>query len=187
AQRADRGGVVRQDIRSSFGSASGTAEGVPLTLDLTILDAATDAPLAGAAVYVWHCDREGRYSMYDQIADQNYLRGVQEAGDEGRVTFTTVFPAAYSGRWPHVHFEVYPDLATATSAGTPIRTSQLALPQEVCDTVYAVDGYEQSVSNLEQTSLTSDMVFADDGTAEQLATVTGSVGQGYVAALTAPV
>lgn len=53
-------GVVRSDIRSSFGSASGTAEGVPLTLDLTILDAASDAPLAGAAVYAWHCDREGR-------------------------------------------------------------------------------------------------------------------------------
>ena len=32
-------GVVRRDIRSSFGSASGVAGGVPLTIQLTVLDA----------------------------------------------------------------------------------------------------------------------------------------------------
>ena len=39
--------------------------------------------------------------------DENYLRGVQEADADGKLTFTTIFPACYSGRWPHVHFEVY--------------------------------------------------------------------------------
>ena len=69
------------------------------------------APLAGAAVYLWHCDREGRYSMYSEgVADENYLRGVQETDADGTVTFTSIFPAAYSGRWPHIHFEVYPSL-----------------------------------------------------------------------------
>ena len=57
-------GIVRQDIRSSFGSYSGTAEGVPLTIDLTIVDAGSGAPMAGAAVYAWHCDRDGGYSLY---------------------------------------------------------------------------------------------------------------------------
>jgi hypothetical protein len=60
----DQSGIVRSDIRSSFGSASGTAEGVPLTINLTIVDLAKGcAPSAGAAVYLWHCDREGRYSQ----------------------------------------------------------------------------------------------------------------------------
>ena len=37
-------------------------------------------PLADAAVYLWHCDREGRYSLYSQgVDDENYLRGVQAA------------------------------------------------------------------------------------------------------------
>jgi hypothetical protein len=68
-------GIVRSDIRSSFGEFSGTAKRVPLTIKLTILDASNGcAPLAGAAVYLWHCDREGRYSLYT-VADQNYLRG----------------------------------------------------------------------------------------------------------------
>ena len=115
-------GIVRSDIRSSFGSASGVAEGVPLTLELTVVEADTGEPLAGAAVYLWHCDRNGDYSMYSQAAaNENYLRGVQEADTAGLVTFTSIFPAAYSGRWPHIHFEVYPSLAErpARAASSP--------------------------------------------------------------------
>jgi len=53
-------GVVRKDIRSSFGSSTTVATGVPLTINLTIQDSGAGcAPLAGAAVYVWHCDQGG--------------------------------------------------------------------------------------------------------------------------------
>ena len=177
-------GIVRSDIRSSFGSSSGTADGVPLTVTLSLLDQANGcAALSGAAVYLWHCDREGRYSLYsDGVTDQNYLRGVQEADADGQVTFTTIFPACYSGRWPHIHFEVYPSLAEATSAGNVMATSQLALPEDVCDLVYATDGYEQSVENKAQTPLDSDMVFSD-GVDQQLADVNGDVDSGYTATL----
>src|SRR6478672_1365462 len=112
-------GVVRSDITSSFDSASGKAEGVPLTIRLKVYDLnGEDATiLTGAAVYAWHRDREGRYSMYDsEISDENYLRGVQEADEKGWVEFTSIFPAAYDGRWPHVHFEVYKTLDDATNA-----------------------------------------------------------------------
>jgi protocatechuate 3,4-dioxygenase beta subunit len=179
-------GIVRTDIRSSFGGASGSADGVALAIDLEIVDA-DGSPLPGAAVYVWHCDREGRYSMYGDITDENYLRGVQVAGGDGRLAFTSIFPGAYSGRWPHIHFEVYPDEAAATSAGTPTATSQIALPEDVCATVYATSGYEQSVTNLSRSSLASDMVFGDDGAVEQLATMSGDVDSGLTAALTVPV
>ena len=37
----------------------------------------------------------------------------------GSVTFTSIFPAAYSGRWPHVHFEVHPDTASITEITGP--------------------------------------------------------------------
>ncbi len=92
-------GVVRSDITTSFGDYSGTAEGVPLTINLTILDVAEGGtPLAGAAVYLWHCDRAGAYSLYSQGAtDQNYLRGVQEADAAGKLTFQSIFPACYAG------------------------------------------------------------------------------------------
>jgi protocatechuate 3,4-dioxygenase beta subunit len=169
-------GVVRSDITSSFGSASGVAEGVPAAIEMTLLDvAAGGTPLAGAAVYLWHCDIQGRYSMYDQdIAEENYLRGVQESDDAGKVTFTSIFPAAYAGRWPHIHFEVYESLDAATSGGSKLKTSQIALPKETCELVYATQGYEASVSNLAATSLDGDNVFGD-GYASQLATASGTV------------
>lgn len=177
-------GVVRSDIRSSIGSMSGTAQGIPLTVRMTVTDTA-GAPMPGAAVYVWHCDREAQYSLYD-LEDQNYLRGVQVADASGRVSFTSTFPGAYPGRWPHIHFEIYPNLAAATSADTAITTSQLALPDQTCAAVYATPGYEDSVGNLEDTSLEEDNVFSD-GSEKQLATITGSVVSGFMAELTVPV
>lgn len=180
-------GVVRQDITSSFAGSSGTAEGVPLTIGFTVTDAASGEPLDGAAVYAWHCDREGRYSMYSQgVEDQNYLRGVQVADGDGALSFTSIFPGAYAGRWPHIHFEVYATVDDATGGGSPIATSQIALPEDICTEVYQEDGYEQSATNLGGTSLETDMVFADSYQSE-LGTVTGSIGDGLTVTLPVPV
>ncbi|WP_082574526.1 intradiol ring-cleavage dioxygenase [Nocardioides sp. Root1257] len=182
-------GIVRSDLTSSFGDASGVAEGVPVTVRLKVydLDGEDVAALSGAAIYLWHCDRDGNYSMYSEaVADENYLRGVQETDAHGRVEFTTIFPACYSGRWPHMHFEVYQSVDDATSYTNKLRTSQLALPEDVCNDVFATDGYEQSVTNLAQISLDSDGIFSD-GYSLQMATVTGSVDDGYTVSLNIPV
>jgi len=177
-------GIVRKDIRKSFGDSNGTAAGVPLEFSLAVTDLDGKA-IAGAAVYAWHCDRDGNYSLYsDGITDQNYLRGIQETDATGTATFTSIFPACYSGRWPHIHFEVYSSLANATSGDGPIvKTSQIAIPEDVADVVYATDGYSKSVQNMSQVSLATDNVFGDDSAATELATVTGSVADGYVAKL----
>ncbi|MFC4783637.1 dioxygenase family protein [Nocardioides sp. MAHUQ-72] len=183
-------GIVRSDITSSFGDATGVAEGVPVTVRLRVQDLSGDdaTALAGAAVYLWHCDRDGSYSMYSSaVADENYLRGVQETDGNGRVEFTSIFPACYDGRWPHMHFEVYRSLDDATSYTNKLRTSQLALPQDVCEQVYGTaEGYDASVANLAKVSLSSDMVFAD-GYSLQLAKVSGSVDAGYTISLNVPV
>ena len=180
-------GVVRSDIRSSFGGLSGSADGVSLTVVLTIVSSSTCEPLSGRAVYMWHCDRPGRYSLYSSgVTNQNYLRGVQAADGSGRVSFTTIFPGCYSGRWPHIHFEVFPSVSAATSVGNKVATSQIALPKDACDAVYATAGYESSVRNLAQVSLATDNVFSD-GSALELATVTGSAAGGYTASLTVAV
>ena len=175
---------MRSDLRSSLGTGN-VAAGIPCQVILNLVDTnANCAPLANYAVYIWMCDREGRYSLYSSgVTGEDYLRGVQAAAGDGSVTFTTIFPACYAGRWPHMHFEVYPSLASATSATTAIHTSQLALPKEVCDSVYATTGYTASVRNLSQLSLDTDNVFRD-GYSTQLATVTGDVTNGYTVRLT---
>ena len=178
-------GVGRQDITSSFGTATSTAEGVPLTVTLTLLDNTNGCtPLAGAAVYAWHCDRDGKYSMYDSgLQNENYLRGVQEADANGQVTFKTIYPGAYMGRWPHIHFEVFESMSNATAAGQVLAVSQIALTEAACKEVYASAGYETSAQNFPRTTLKSDNVFGDDGGIYQLATMSGSVAAGYAAGL----
>ena len=177
-------GVVRKDIRSSFDGMTGTAEGVPYTIQFTVVDVDNGCkPLTGAAVYVWHANRDGAYSMYQQASPtRTTCAACRKSTPTASRTFTSIFPACYSGRWPHVHFEVYPSVAAATSGANKLATSQIAIPKDTCDAVYATTGYEQSVRNLSQVSLDSDNVFRD-GVATETPSMTGNATSGYVSSL----
>jgi protocatechuate 3,4-dioxygenase beta subunit len=178
-------GIVRSDIRTSVTPGSATAAGILTTLKLQIVNTgASCASAAGAAVYLWHCDRDGNYSMYASgLTNENYLRGVQEADATGAVTFTTVFPGCYAGRMPHVHFEVYPSLAKATSAANRVKTSQFTFPMATLNEAYATAAYSTSARNLATISYATDNVFSD-GTSLQMASVSGDPVNGYVVTLT---
>jgi len=180
-------GIVRSDIRASFGKSGTTlAPGTTLTLTLKLVDVNDNcAPAAGYAVYVWHCDASGRYSMYSSgVTAENFLRGVQVSDGAGTVTFTTIFPGAYSGRWPHIHFEIYSSLDQVTAGANAVHTSQLALPDAACRAVYAQSSlYPGSLANLNATSLATDSVFGNDGGVLQIATTGGNTAGGYTATL----
>jgi len=119
--------------------------GLHRDLQLTIVSASSCTPLADYAVYLWHCDRAGNYSLYSSgVTNQNYLRGVQGADANGKVKFTSIYPGCYSGRWPHIHFEVYRSLAAAQAVSNKIATSQIALPKASSDLVYATMSGEVS-------------------------------------------
>lgn len=186
-------GIVRSDIRTSFGTMSGTAAGVPLTLTITVQDADLGCvPLSNYAVYIWHCDRAGLYSLYSSgVTAQNYLRGVQVSNASGQVTFTTIFPACYSGRMPHVHVEVYASQSTATTANNAVKVAQLAFDRTTCQNVYNnATGYSQSVSNLAAITFASDNVFGDDSAAQLAAamvTLTGDYTNGFTGTATVAV
>lgn len=179
-----RSAIVRSDLRTSLGTGH-TAPGIPLTLTLKLVNVSAGcAPLSGYAVYLWYCTRDGTYSMYSaSTIGEVYLRGVQASGADGSVTFTTIFPGCYAGRWPHIHFEIYPGLAPASSASNKIQTSQLALPGATCREVYATSGYASSLGHLNSISLARDNVFSD-GYSTQLPRVTGDTSAGYAATLT---
>ncbi|MBX3013303.1 MAG: intradiol ring-cleavage dioxygenase [Caldilineaceae bacterium] len=179
----DQTGIVRSDIRTSL-STQNVAAGVPMTLELTLVNTNAEcAPLAGYAIYAWHCTREGGYSMYSEgLTDEDFLRGVQATDSEGKATFTSIFPGCYMGRWPHVHFEIYASLEEATGSSNAIHTSQLAFPEDSCNAAYATEGYSTSVRNLSQITLATDNIFSD-GYAAQMATVTGNVTDGYTVKL----
>jgi len=177
-------GIVRSDIRASIAGASGVATGVPLQVVLELVNTnGACADLAGYAIYLWHCDAQGRYSMYSSgVTAENYLRGVQVTGSDGTASFTTIYPGCYAGRMPHIHFEVYRSANTATSWSNKLRTSQLAFPTDISSAVYASSGYGNSAANAAAISFSTDNVFSD-GVSTQLATLSGSVSAGYVARL----
>lgn len=172
-------GIVRSDITSSLDGGT-TVEGVPLEFRFTVTDMANDdAPFEGVAVYLWQCDALGRYSMYSEgVEDETYLRGVQVADANGQVTFTTIVPGCYDGRWTHMHFEVYPDADSATTGENAIATSQVAFPEKMLTKVYQDDAYEGSAENLTKVSLDTDNVFSD-GYDLEMGTFTGSPSAGY--------
>jgi protocatechuate 3,4-dioxygenase beta subunit len=180
----EESGIVRSDITSSLDGGT-TVDGVPLSLTFTLSDlAAGNVPFAGVAVYAWQCDAQGLYSMYSAGAEnETYLRGIQVADANGQVTFQTIVPGCYSGRWTHIHFEVYPDLASATDVSNAIATSQLAFPEDMLTPIYALDTYSGSARNLAGVgSLGNDNVFSD-GAELQLGTFRGSVAAGYTGSL----
>lgn len=181
-------GIVRSDIRSSFISSTTTAAGIQVTITLTLVNASDSCtPLSGYAIYLWHCNAAGNYSLYSE-ATESYLRGVQVTDANGQVTFTTIFPGCYSGRYPHMHFEVYSSLSTATGGKNAKLISQLAMPSAVCTAVYNGSSlYSGSVSTFSQVSTSNDGVFGDNSAAQiaqQTPAMTGSVSAGYTATAT---
>jgi len=108
---------------------------------------------------------------------------VQVSDSSGQVTFTSIFPGCYSGRYPHIHFEIYPSLAMATLYTNKILTSQMAMPRDICSTVYsAATGYSASVTNLASVTTANDNVFGDNTAAQiaaQTPTLSGSMYAGY--------
>jgi len=161
-------GVIRADITSSIAGLTGTAEGVPIDLTMKLVNVDTAcSPIAGMAVYVWHCDAAGQYSLYE-IEDQNYLRGMQIADANGSVTFNSILPGTYRGRWPHVHFEVFRSAQAAVSGEKALLVGQLAFEKTLVSGYYAADArYSESIPNLAVQTLSNDNVFGDS-TALQL-------------------
>ena len=133
----------------SFGSASGVAEGVPLTVRLKVYDLNGDdaTPLAGAAVYLWHCDREGSYSMYSDGGRRRELPARRPGGRRrtASLEFTTHLPgllrrplAAHALRGLRVASTTPPARPTSCAP----RSSRI--PEDVCEEVYGEPtGYER--------------------------------------------
>lgn len=179
-------GILRSDIRSNVGEST-VLTGLPLTLTLTVVNLNNAcAAIEGAAVYIWHCDKDGEYSAYNTSANgdhvgETYLRGVQLTDANGQVSFTTVYPGWYAGRITHIHAEVYLDGNYAS--GSPDKTTQFAFPQSVTTAVYASSLYVAHGQNTSVTSFSADNVFSD-GTDTEMLTLSGDTSNGYTATLT---
>ena len=132
-------GIVRSDITSSFGTASGVAEGVPLTIRLKVYDLnGEDAtPLTGAAVYLWHCDRDGEYSLYSEAVAVGELPARRPGG--GRRTGRWSSPASSPRRTTGAG-RTSTSRSTKASTTRPARRTSCAPPSSRSPRTSATDG-----------------------------------------------
>ena len=180
-------GVVRKDIRLELRLvARPSPTGVPLTIRFAVMDLANACePLAGAAVYAWHCDQAG--PLLDVLAGRRG-RELPARRPGGRRRRHRRRSRASSRPATRAAGRTSTSRSTRAStrrrrSGNKIATSQIALPADTCASVYATSGYEQSVSNLSQVSLNTDNVFGDDGGVHELGTISGSIEGGLTVEL----
>lgn len=127
----------RSDLRSSVAGLEGSAPGTGLDLEIELVRriAGDDVPLAGFLIYVWHCDADGAYSIFNRH-DTNYLRGIVLTSETGTTHFETIFPGTYRGRAPHIHVEVYTDFSSMQAGEAPLLSERIYFPFELCKFVY---------------------------------------------------
>jgi protocatechuate 3,4-dioxygenase beta subunit len=131
--------------------------GVPLKLRIGVSDVNACAPLANAAVHVWHCDAHGFYSgvsanrpgsdaTAEEVAEaaaQTFLRGIQLSDEDGFVEFDTIYPGWYGGRTVHIHMMVTVDGTAEESyeGGQVTHTGQLFFDDATSDLVFETEAY----------------------------------------------
>jgi protocatechuate 3,4-dioxygenase beta subunit len=172
----DPSSLVKTDIRSD-------RTGVAFTITITIQDKNNGcAALEGAIVDIWHCDKDGYYSEYGGTSMQtvdytavHFLRGRQVTNSDGQVSFVSIFPGWYQSRATHIHVHIY------NSSGSSLLVTQIGFPEGSNSAVVQVNastanGYTKGMSGY--TYNASDSVFTNS-IDNEIATVTGSVADGY--------
>ncbi len=154
--------------------------GLPLNVTFTIVNINDScSPVTNARVDVWHCDKDGVYSGYNQpginTVGQTFCRGIQMTDANGQVRFSTIYPGWYNGRITHVHFEIY--LNSVLSV-----TSQLCFPDSLNTSVYQTTLYAAHGQNSSVANNAADQVFSD-GYSTQLASISANSEGGYDAEL----
>ena len=162
------GDKLRRDVREG-------RPGVPLQLELTVLDVSSCKPITGAAVDIWHCDAGGAYSGFAQEGTEGrtFMRGIQRTGKGGLARFTTIYPGWYQGRTVHVHVRVY-------LGGEIAHTGQLFFPDALTDAVYRRAPYRRRPGRTTRNA--TDSIFRNGGSRSMLRLARR--GNGYVGRIT---
>jgi protocatechuate 3,4-dioxygenase beta subunit len=131
----------------------GGQTGIPLELEITIINSRTCKPLKHAAVDIWHCNAEGVYSdiSSESTVGETYLRGVQFTDKHGQVKFATIFPGHYSGRTTHIHAKVHVNSADSKgrlTGGHVAHTGQMFPPDAVYTEVYELSPYSTETATV---------------------------------------
>lgn len=167
---------------------TGGQTGLPLTMNFTVVNTNNScAPVPGARVDIWHCNKDGYYSGYGSqtggsLGTQSYLgetwlRGYQLADSNGKLQFTSIYPGWYQGRATHIHLEVY-------VSGILKKTTQITFPETISDAVHVTSLYAAHGINTIRNA--NDGIFSNSATdlANETVALTGNTSTGYTGSYT---
>ncbi|KKY24788.1 putative protocatechuatedioxygenase beta subunit [Phaeomoniella chlamydospora] len=180
-----RSQTLRQDMTED-------QEGVPLWLDVGVLDMATCEPLENALVDFWHCNATGSYSSFTGLSpntgfpelleslnitnytlgvtdlhtdDTTWLRGLWPTNSDGIMEMETIFPGFYVERAIHIHVQVHTDWVIREN-GTIVTSNTVSTGQ-----IYFEEELEEKIMAVEpyashtqinRTTNADDSVFSED-------------------------
>jgi protocatechuate 3,4-dioxygenase beta subunit len=160
------GEAIRSDVTEG-------KPGVPLHLDLTVVDASSCTPIKDASIEIWHADADGNYSGFNATAaNTTFLRGVQVTDAKGKVGFDTIYPGWYVGRAVHIHLKAH-------VGGSVVHTGQLFFDEAVTDAVYTRSPYNARTG--QRTTNGQDSIYAAGGAQSTLSLTRD--GSGYTGTL----
>jgi protocatechuate 3,4-dioxygenase beta subunit len=178
-------GFNRSDIRSNIDGSS-TQQGIPLTLNLIVLDAQNGCiPMQDVQVDIWHCNALGVYSDegVESTVGETWLRGYQLTDSAGEAAFTTIFPGWYQGRATHIHLRLRSTYSTASSTSDGTNTTQLFFAQTLVNTIdTTIAPYSSQGAN--PTTNASDRVYEEQTEGLMELVLTGNTTAGYTATVT---
>ncbi|KAL4949832.1 Intradiol ring-cleavage dioxygenase [Aspergillus filifer] len=154
------GELIRKDLTED-------QEGVPLYLDIQLVDSTTCEPVPDVYLDFWHCNSTGVYSGVNAQGngnsadtsnlDSTFLRGLQKTDTEGVAEFLTTFPGHYTGRATHIHVLSHPANETTVNANNTIsglytstssHVGQIFFDQDLISTVEATGVYATNTQEL---------------------------------------
>ena len=150
-----QGELVRKDVTED-------QKGVPLTLDIQIIDVNTCKPVPEAFLEIWHCNSTGVYSGVVANGNGNYndktninntfLRGIQKSDSEGVVVMDTLFPGHYTGRTTHIHVMTSRNATVnaneTLSGGSITHVGQMFFDQDLISLVTKQEPYASNTQTL---------------------------------------
>ncbi|KAI1497538.1 protocatechuate 3,4-dioxygenase beta subunit [Biscogniauxia marginata] len=155
--------TLRQDITEG-------QPGIPMILDIGVMDLETCEPLQDVLVDIWYCNATGSYSSFtghspdtpfEELLKQlnktigpdldlhtdatTFLRGLWPTNENGITEFTGIVPGFYVERTLHIHVQVHENYVirgngTIASSNT-ISTGQIFLAEDVSAQLMSLEPY----------------------------------------------
>ncbi|KAL1594409.1 hypothetical protein SLS60_010169 [Paraconiothyrium brasiliense] len=164
--------------------------GIPLYLDIGVLDVNTCEPAPNVLIDMWHCNATGSYSSFtgldpntpfEELLEQlnvtigqgeldlhtdatTFLRGMWPTDDNGVMEMQTIFPGFYVERAIHIHVQAHTEW-TVRSNGTIVTsntraTGQIGFNEELSERIMALSPYSQH-TEINRTTNDVDSVFTE--------------------------